>query len=208
MAITDNEIQERYLRRAISDMHQLIDEVQGCSLCSSDGLMPIIGSGHPQADIFLLKYAATDEEIAEGVAFYGATGSAMLSSIRRLGIDPLNVYGTLCVKCPVEPKNAHSSCLQRVATEIEIVQPKLIVAMGDDVTRVLSTLDLQLKRLIDPGSSAIQQYTPEIQVLVTPTIESALQNDDAKRSFWNAFRQLESWQNARLSGCLPVLHWH
>ncbi len=41
-------------------------------------------------------------EIEEGVAFYGRSGSALMKSFKRLGIDPLTVYGTLCVKCPVQ----------------------------------------------------------------------------------------------------------
>ena len=35
------------------------------------------------------------------MAFYGRAGGALMKSFKRLGIDPLVVYGTLCVKCPV-----------------------------------------------------------------------------------------------------------
>ena len=38
---------------------------------------------------------------AGGVAFYGRSGSALMKSLKRLSIDPLAVYGTLCAKCPV-----------------------------------------------------------------------------------------------------------
>ena len=63
--------------------------------------MPVLGSGHPQADIFLVKHSARPSEVEEGVAFYGRTGNALMKSLKRLSIDPLAVYGTLCVKCPV-----------------------------------------------------------------------------------------------------------
>ena len=63
--------------------------------------MPVLGSGHPQADVLLLKFAPTAAEIEEGVAFYGRAGNALRKSFKRLDIDPLVVYGTLCVKCPV-----------------------------------------------------------------------------------------------------------
>ena len=49
----------------------------------------------------LLKYAPMPSEIEEGVAFYGRAGSALMKSFKRLGIDPLAVYGTVFVKCPV-----------------------------------------------------------------------------------------------------------
>src|SRR5205814_9991843 len=96
---TDDEIQEKYLERAIRELNSLTRRLQQCSHCPRGNLMPVLGSGHPQADIFLLKHAPTAAEIEEGVAFYGRAGNALMKSFKRLGIDPLVVYGTLCVKC-------------------------------------------------------------------------------------------------------------
>jgi uracil-DNA glycosylase len=50
--------------------------------------MPVLGSGHPQADVFMLKHAPAAAEIEEGVAFYGRAGNALMKSFKRLGIDP------------------------------------------------------------------------------------------------------------------------
>jgi uracil-DNA glycosylase len=101
MPATDDEIREKYLERAIRELNQLTREIQSCDRCPRGGLMPVLGSGHPQADVFLLKYAPTASEIEEGVAFYGRAGTALMKSFKRLGIDPLVVYGTVFVKCPV-----------------------------------------------------------------------------------------------------------
>src|ERR1700730_3055249 len=101
MPATDDEIREKYLERAIRELNALTRELQGCTDCPRGNLMPILRSGHPQADVFLLKYAAQPSESEEGVAFYGRSGSALMKSLKRLQIDPLSVYGTLCVKCPV-----------------------------------------------------------------------------------------------------------
>ena len=97
---TDDEIQEKYLERAIRELNQLTHRLQECSHCPRGNLMPVLGSGHPQADIMLLKFAPTAAEIEEGVAFYGRSGNALMKSFKRLGIDPLAVYGTLCVEVP------------------------------------------------------------------------------------------------------------
>src|SRR3954451_4638383 len=91
---TDDEIQEKYLERAIRELNRLTHDLQDCEHCPRGSLMPVLGSGHPQADIFLLKYAPTASEIEEGVAFYGRAGGALMKSFKRLGIDPLSVYGT------------------------------------------------------------------------------------------------------------------
>ena len=66
---TDDEIREKYLERAIRELNSLTREIQGCEHCPRGNLMPVLGSGHPQADIFLLKYAPMPPEIEEGVAF-------------------------------------------------------------------------------------------------------------------------------------------
>jgi len=131
MPVTDDEIRERYLDRAIRELNLLSREIQECRLCPRGALMPVLGSGHPQADIMLAKYAPRPSEIEEGVAFYGRSGTALMKSLRRLQIDPLAVYGTLFVKCPVaDTALADPGCLARVAEEIAIVQPKIIVLMA------------------------------------------------------------------------------
>ena len=101
MPATDDEIREKYLERAIRELNTFTRDLQSCDRCPRGNLMPVLGSGHPQADVLLLKHAPTPAEVEEGVAFYGRTGTALMKSLRRLDIDPLVVYGTLCVKCPV-----------------------------------------------------------------------------------------------------------
>src|SRR5213082_4028852 len=127
MPATDDEIREKYLERAIRELNSLTREIQNCELCPLGNLMPVLGSGHPQADIVLLKYAPVPSEIEEGVAFYGRAGSALMKSLKRLSIDPLAVYGTLCAKCPLsDPSLADPACIARVVQEIAIVAPKVI----------------------------------------------------------------------------------
>ena len=115
---TDDEIREKYLERAIRELNQLTRDIQSCELCPRGNLMPVLGSGHPQADIMLLKFAPMPSEIEEGVAFYGRAGSALMKSFKRLGIDPLAVYGTVFVKCPVADSDLSApECRARVLEE-------------------------------------------------------------------------------------------
>ena len=74
MPATDDEIREKYLERAIRELNALTRELQSCAHCPRGNLMPVLGSGHPQADVFLLKYAPRRREVEEGVAFYGRSG--------------------------------------------------------------------------------------------------------------------------------------
>src|SRR5438270_6953668 len=154
MPATDDEIREKYLERAIRELNTFSREVQSCTHCPRGALMPVLGSGHPQADVFLIKYSARPSEVEEGVAFYGRAGNALMKSLKRLSIDPLAVYGTLCVKCPVpDPALADPACIARVVEELAIVQPKIIVVMGPDALDVLNDLDVPLAHELaaEPG---------------------------------------------------------
>jgi uracil-DNA glycosylase len=197
MPATDDEIREKYLERAIRELNSLTRELQACAHCPRGNLMPVLGSGHPQADIMLLKYAPLPSEIEEGVAFYGRSGSALMKSLKRLSIDPLAVYGTLCVKCPVGDSSlADPACIARVVEEIAIVQPKLIVTMGPEALTTLGELEIPLARPLEPSPGEVQQLTPSIDALYVPNIDEALDEEDSKREFWSAFRVVGEWYEA------------
>jgi uracil-DNA glycosylase len=194
MPVTDDEIREKYLERAIRELNTLTRELQACPHCPRGNLMPVLGSGHPQADIMLLKHAPLPSEIEEGVAFYGRAGGALMKSLKRLQIDPLAVYGTLCVKCPLSDASlADPACMARVVAELAIVQPKIVVVMGPEALAALNEMDIPLAHPIEARLGEIQQMTPTIDALYVPNIDESLDEQDAKRDFWAAFRTLGDW---------------
>jgi uracil-DNA glycosylase len=191
---TDDEIREKYLERAIRELNTFARRLGDCSHCPRGQLMPVLGSGHPQADIFMIKYSARPSEVEEGVAFYGRTGNALMKSLKRLSIDPLAVYGTLCVKCPVaDPAMADPGCVGRLVEELAIVQPKLVVVMGEEALAVVNELGVPLSHRLEPRPGEIQRFTPSIEALFTPNIDESLDEESAKRAFWSAFRVLGQW---------------
>jgi uracil-DNA glycosylase family 4 len=194
MRATDDEIREKYLERAIRELNQLTREVQECGHCPRGNLMPVLGSGHPQADVFLLKYAPMPSEIEEGVAFYGRAGGALMKSFKRLDIDPLAVYGTVFVKCPVADTDLSApECRARVLGELAIVQPRIVVVMGEEALAELNDLDVPLGRPVSATPGEIQKLTPSCEALYVPDLDKALDDEAAKKAFWKAFRSLGEW---------------
>ena len=194
MTTTEDQIKEKYLERAIRELNSLTHELQDCRECPRGSLMPVLGSGHPQADVILLKHAPSVAEIEEGVAFYGRSGNAVMKSLKRLGIDPLVVYGTLCVKCPLsDPALASPSCVARLLTEIAIVEPRCIVVMGEPALECLNEVGVPMARPIGARPGEIQPLTPTIDAIFTPDVDASLDSEGAKREFWHAFRALGEW---------------
>ncbi|MCX6388343.1 MAG: uracil-DNA glycosylase, partial [Solirubrobacterales bacterium] len=68
VSITDDEIREKYLERAIRELNEFANDLRDCDACPRGSMTPVLGSGHPQADIMLIKYAPRASEIEEGVA--------------------------------------------------------------------------------------------------------------------------------------------
>ena len=123
-AVPTDEIYERYLRKAIGEINELQAELLALA---DETHVPVLGSGHPLGDVFLLKHTPQPAEIAEGVAFFGRAGNALLKSLQRLAVDPLAIYGTNCLKFGTEDDEQATPWLTR---ELHIVQPKLVVVMG------------------------------------------------------------------------------
>ncbi len=191
---TDDEIKEKYLERAIRELNALTREIQSCEACPRGSVLPVLGSGHPQADIFMVKFAPVPSEIEEAVAFYGRAGSALMKSFKRLGIDPLAVYGTVFVKCPVpDTEMSAPECRARVLDELAIVQPKIVVVMGEEALDELNGLGVPLAAPVDPEPGEIQKLTPSCDALYVPDIDRSLDDERAKREFWSAFRALGDW---------------
>lgn len=191
---TDDEIREKYLERAIRELNDFAHELAECEGCPRGQLIPVLGSGHPQADIVLLKHGARPSEAEEGVAFYGRAGNALQKSLRRLDIDPLAVYGTLCVKCPIgDPAMADPACVAGLVRELDIVRPKMLVVMGESTLGVVNDLGIPLAEPLRPEPGAIQRLTPACEALYVPDIDEALDEEPSKRAFWDAFRALGAW---------------
>ena len=182
-----DEIYEKYLQKAITEINALGDEV---AQAGAGMRVPVVGSGHPLGDVFLLKYQPRASELQEGVAFFGRAGNALLKSLQRLHVDPMAIYGTNCLKFADGDEEESKPFLLR---ELHIVQPKLVVAMGERALAFLNAVAVALARELEATEGELQQLTPTIQAIYTPDIDESLDEQTEKTRFWNAFKLLGTW---------------
>ena len=189
-----NEIYRKLEERAIAESNDLNHRVAHCRKCGRGDFLPTVGSGHPLADILLIKYQPHYLEVTEGVAFFGRSGTAVLKSMERLGVNPLIVYGTNLLKChDVDPAEGEKNCPVYWLEEFHITQPRIVVIMGRQTLDLVNRDRIAgMKELAwDPG--ALQDFTAFCKALVTPDIDNALDEEKAKGEFWKAFRNLGEW---------------
>ena len=185
-SVTTDEIYERYLRKAITEINRLSQEIAQ----AADGAATALPTGHPLANIFLLKYGPQAQELQEGVAFHGRAGAALIKSLRRLDVDPMEVYGTNCVKFAGCELGLAAEWLRR---ELRIVEPKLLVIMGEDALEFLNGVGFPLSTPIESKLGELQRFSPTIEALAVPDIDLALDEAPAKTAFWNAFKAVGPW---------------
>ncbi len=189
-----SEIYDKYLARAIAEINELTGEILHCSRCKYTRMMPVIGSGHPMADVFLVKYRVRPSELQEGVAFFGRAGSALMKSCQRLKVDPLQIYGTNVIKCNhLRGVRPEGHCLDHLRRELAVVGPKLVVAMGSETVDALNAAEVPLASPLTYQPGEILEFTPGVEALITPDIDLCLDEQRLKASFWSAFRRLGDW---------------
>jgi uracil-DNA glycosylase len=185
--VPTDELSERYLRKAIAEINELGHEI---AQAAGADRAPVLGSGHPLADVFLLKHTPRDSEIQEGVSFYGRAGDAVMKALSRLRVDPTAIYGTNVLKFSGEDEEEARGWLLR---ELHVVGPKIVVVMGQDALRCLNETAFPASTMLEQKTGEIQKWTPTTDALVTPDVDDSLDEQPAKRAFWEAFKELGPW---------------
>jgi uracil-DNA glycosylase len=77
--------------------------------------------------------------------------------------------------------------------ELRIVEPRLMIVMGVDALEFVNGLGFPLARPLAGELGALQQFTPTIEALAVPDIDSSLDENQSKTAFWNAFKPVGPW---------------
>jgi uracil-DNA glycosylase len=102
----------------------------------------------------------------------------------------MTVYGTNCLKFMDGDEDESRPFLLR---ELHIVQPKLVVAMGEQALGFLNSVEFPLADALDWRPGELQRFTATVDALVVPDIDTSLDEAPAKTAFWKAFKPLGRW---------------
>jgi len=126
-----------------------------CHLCSlsKSRKQVVFGEGNEQADVMFIGDAPLEIEDNEGKPFLGRGGEMLTAMIEKvLGLPRQSVYVTNLLKChPLANKEVHESeyhtCKAYLFKEIELVQPKVIVTLGEKAYHYLTNDVTALKEI-------------------------------------------------------------
>ena len=114
---------------------------------AADGAVPRAGPAIRSRTIFLLKYGPQPQELQEGVAFHGRAGHALIKSLAAAARRPAR--GLRHELRQVRRRGRRRGRGRGSRRELRIVQPKLVVVMGDDALEFLNELEFPLAQPLD-----------------------------------------------------------
>src|SRR5579862_7082972 len=155
-----------------------------CSELSRCRTNVVFGAGNPQAEIMFIGEGPGHEEDVQGLPFVGRSGELLTKIIAAMGFARKDVYIANVVKCR-PPQNRVplpdevANCLPYLLSQIELIRPKVIVALGATAVRAL--LDVQLGITKMRGNWYTFRDIP-----IMPTFHPAylLRNPPAKKEVW------------------------
>lgn len=170
------------------DWDGLRNIVSQCQLCelNKTRTQAVFGVGNPQAEVMLIGEAPGAEEDKQGEPFVGRAGQLLNAMLKAVGFEREQVYIANILKCR-PPQNRDPSpeeaaqCWPYLKRQIELVQPRVILALGRIAAQRLLQTNTSLARL-----RGKQHFLEDITVPVIVTYHPAylLRAPQEKRKSW------------------------
>jgi uracil-DNA glycosylase len=156
-----------------------------CELCAGR-TQTVFGVGERQADLMVIGEAPGQDEDAQGEPFVGRAGQLLNSMLRAMGHPRETVYIANMLKCrPPNNRNPTpaevTACSPYLQQQIELVKPKLILAVGGIAAQNLLGTDTTVGRLRGQIHHLGSQAIP---LIVTYHPAYLLRSPGEKRRAW------------------------
>jgi len=173
--------------KAAGELNQLAANIRACGACGRSTDARAFGTGYPRAQVMLLKDAPSSVDLESGNAF-SEEAPALTKAVEALGIPLAWVYGSTAVRCGgTRPSGDElKACSEHLVTEIEAVQPRVIVAFGP---RAVEALRAAGGRCGIRVPDEVPQGEPvgiraDLVLIATEPLPDGLTGRDAKRRLW------------------------
>ena len=174
---------------SLDDMRISAHDCRACPLWA-DATQTVFGEGPDTASVMLVGEQPGDQEDRQGHPFVGPAGGLLNRALVDAGIARDKIYLTNAVKHfkwePRGKRRLHkkpgdgeiAACHQWLERELELVSPKLVVAMGATAARAL----LGRATPIEANRGRLMAFTGDMQILVTVHPSFLLRVPDAFRA--------------------------
>ena len=191
-----NSDQAQVSANEVTDLNwlQLQQVISQCQLCElhAHRTQTVFGVGNPDADLMIIGEAPGEEEDRVGESFVGESGLLLDAMLKAIGLNREKVFITNALKCcPPDNRKPHVSeivcCDAYLQRQIELVQPKLILALG----RIAAHHLLVTKEPLSSLRSEFHNYNG-IPLLVSYHPAYLIRKPIEKRKSWQDLLQVNN----------------
>lgn len=171
----------------IEGLTALRGDIGDCTRCVLHTLgrkQVVFGVGNPDADLMFVGEAPGADEDIKGEPFVGRAGQLLTKIIEAIGLAREDVYIANVIKCrPPGNRNPEpeevATCSPFLLRQIDIVRPRVIVALGTFSAQLLLSTDAPISRL----RGRLHDFRG---IKLMPTFHPAylLRSPDKKRDVW------------------------
>jgi DNA polymerase len=175
--------------RGLNALRAEMGDCQRCKLAKTRKHI-VFGTGNAEANLMFVGEAPGADEDAQGEPFVGAAGQLLTKMIKAMGYERSEVYICNILKCrPPQNRNPEAdeieACEQFLRTQIAVVQPRVIVALGKFAAHFLCGETTPITRL----RGNLRTYH-EIPVMPTYHPAFLLRDESRKGEAWADLKQV------------------
>jgi DNA polymerase len=177
------------------------NEVRGCTKCGlcKGRNKTVFGEGNPDADLFFIGEGPGAEEDKQGRPFIGRAGELLTKMITAMGLTRQDVFIGNIVKCRPPGNRAPmadevEACLDYLIRQLRIIQPKVIVTLGNPATHTMLNTKVGITRLRGQWQSLPMLDADLAGIKVMPTFHPAFvlrqYTQDNRRKVWSDLQEV------------------
>src|SRR5687768_10564010 len=175
---------------ALAAIREDLGDCSRCKLHTLGRKQIVFGVGNPNANLMFVGEGPGADEDIQGEPFVGRAGQLLTKIIEAIGLTREDVYIANVIKCrPPGNRNPQpdevEQCAPFLFRQIDIVKPKVIVALGKFAAQCLLKSDAPITRIRG------REFTYRDSILI-PTYHPAylLRNPSAKRDVWEDMKKV------------------
>jgi uracil-DNA glycosylase len=179
--------------QALVDLRNDIGDCTRCVLHTLGRRQVVFGVGNPDADLMFVGEAPGADEDLQGEPFVGRAGQLLTKIIEAMGLKRGDVYIANVIKCrPPGNRNPEpvevATCQPFLLKQIDIVRPRVVVALGTFAAHALLGTDAPISRL----RGRVHEFRGGSKLIPTFHPAFLLRSPERKRDVWEDMKKVRA----------------
>lgn len=186
---------------AVKNSSNIAETIQQCTKCGlhKTRKQALAGRGNQSAELLFVVLSPNASDDESGIVCGGEADVLFSKMLAAINIDINDVYLSSLLKCSVpinhtvSPKEIQS-CIDHLRLQIQQIQPKLLVVLGETAVRCLLQKDLSIddyRAMNDELPAVPYSKLGSVPLFVSYSPEELLQQPENKRKAWSDLQQLQ-----------------